>query len=243
MAAGMIDRRGLLLGGACVAAAVGAELLKPHREAHLLSGAKLAEVVPPSFGAWTSEDVPDVLAVNGEGTLTAKLYNELVVRNYKSAASGATITMLLAYGARQTDDLQLHRPEICYPAFGYALTRAESVALPIASGVTLPARQLLAELEDQRESIIYWSRLGEYFPQDASQQRAARFNTTLKGVVADGVLARFATPGPYPERGWSLVSGFIQELLPAIAPERRKVLVGTERGRQLERAAPPPKSL
>ena len=234
----MIDRRGLLMGGACVAAAGAAELLKPHREAHLLAGAKLADIVPAAFGAWTSEDVPDSLAVNGEGTLTSKLYNELVVRDYKSAASGVIITMLLAYGARQTDDLQLHRPEICYPAFGYALTRAESVALPIASGLTLPARRLLAEIEDHRDSIIYWSRLGEYFPQDSSQQRAARFNTTLKGVVADGVLARFATAGPYPERGWGLVNRFIEDLLPAIAPEQRKVLVGTERGQQLLRTAP-----
>src|SRR4029453_17172632 len=127
--------------------------LKPRREEPLLKGAKLANVVPAAFGAWTSQDMSDPLAINGEGTLSAKLYNELVVREYVNATTETEITMLLAYGGRQSDELQLHRPEICYPAFGYDLMRNEPISLPVGRSPVLPARRLVAEQGDIRESI------------------------------------------------------------------------------------------
>jgi EpsI family protein len=221
-------RRQIILGATCVAAAGAAEALKPHRTARLLQGAALAAIAPKAFGAWTSEDVNDALALNAPGTLSAELYNEVMVREYRNTA-GAAVTLLLAYGARQTDTLQLHRPEICFPAFGYHLSRMESVMLPIANGLSLPARRMAASLSDLNESVVYWSRLGEYFPQDAEQQRAARFKTTLKGVVADGVLARLTTQNLYPESGWNLIYVFTREFLAAVAANQRKALVGTER--------------
>jgi EpsI family protein len=224
----MILRRHLIMGAACVASAAAAEGLKPHRQAQLLQGAKLADVAPRKFGSWTSEDVADALALNAPGTLGAELYNEVVARDYQNAA-GAVVSILLAYGARQTDTLQLHRPEICFPAFGYSLSRIESVNLPIARGLTLPARRMAAQRAEQRESVIYWSRLGEFFPQSADQQKMARIKTTLKGVVADGVLARFSTANVYPEFGWTILSGFIDEFLAATAAPQRKALIGTER--------------
>ena len=237
MANGMIDRRGLVLGGACVAAAVAGEALRPHREVLLLKGATLADVVPRAFAGWTSEDVPDALAVNQEkGTLSARLYSDLVVRAYTKGEGGPAITALVAYGRRQTETLQLHRPEICYTAFGYALAESQPIALPIARGVRLPARRMLAQLQERRESVIYWSRLGEYFPQDADEQRTARFRNTLQGVVPDGVLSRFSVVGPYPQYGWSLISDFIGQLIAATGPDQRKVLIGAARAEQLKTA-------
>jgi EpsI family protein len=228
----MIDRRGLILGGSCAVAAAVSEGLKPHREAALLEGAQLADIVPRGFGDWSSEDVRDALALNQNGTLSARLYSDLVVRAY-TKAGGPVVTMLLAYGRRQTETLQLHRPEICYPAFGYALARSEPIELPIGPGVQLPARRILAELADRRESVIYWSRVGEFFPQDPQQQRTARFRNTLQGVIADGVLSRFSIAGPYPEYGWMVLDDFIRQLIGAIPADRRKALVGTLRARQL----------
>lgn len=234
----MIARRDLLIGGACGVAAVAGVALKPHREVRLLHGVKMAEVVPAAFGHWTSEDIGDPLAINGKGTLAATIYNELLVRAYRNAATGTQITALLAYGGKQSDDLQLHRPEICYPAFGYALVRNEATALPIAGTVAVPARRLAAEAEGRNESVVYWSRIGEFLPQDGGEQRSARFQISLHGIIADGLLSRFSITGDYPEHDWRTIGAFVSELITAVRPDLRKVLIGSARAEAMLRLAP-----
>jgi EpsI family protein len=242
MEIGMIARRNLILGGVCLAAAAAGTALKPRREVPLLKGAKLAAVVPASFGDWVSEDMGDPLAVNGEGTLSAKLYNELVVRQYVNQKAEVAITALFAYGGRQSDELQLHRPEICYPAFGYDVTRNEAISLPVGGSATVPARRLLAEQDGRRESIIYWSRMGEKLPQDGGQQREARLEIAMQGIIPDGLLSRFSIVGDDPNQDWRTIGAFVTELIAAIAPNRRNVLIGTERAALTNAAAPPVKA-
>jgi EpsI family protein len=140
---------------------------------------------------------------------------------------------LLAYGGQQTDDLQLHRPEICYPAFGFALTRNEAINLPIVDGVGVPARRLIAQSDDQKESVIYWSRIGEYLPTSSAQQREDRLRISLAGVVPDGLLSRFSTVTDDPADAWKVLETFIPALIRAVPAKYRKVLIGTERARSM----------
>jgi EpsI family protein len=229
----MIARRDLLIGGACVVAAGAGAALKPRHEKRLLTSGKVADLVPSAFDDWTSEEVGDAYAINGKGTLSAKLYNELVVRQYTNLKAGSVVTMLLAYGGRQSDELQLHRPEICYPAFGYNLVRNEPFSLPIGPSASLPVRRLAAQADDRRESIIYWTRMGELLPQDGGQQRMDRLRIAMKGVIPDGLLSRFSMTGDYPEKDWISIAKFIDDLVTAIAPAKRNVLIGTERANSI----------
>jgi EpsI family protein len=233
----MIARRDILIGAACVAAAGGAAALKPRREVTLLKGAKLSDVIPTAFGDWSSIDVGDPYAQNGgEKTLAEKLYSEQVVRQFTDARSGRPILALFAYGQRQSDELQLHRPEICYPAFGFEVVRNEALSLPLGTGVAVPARKLAAQAEDRKESIIYWSRMGELLPQSGGQQRSDRLRIAMQGVIPDGVLCRFSTPGDFPDQDWPALARFVADLVWAAPAGYRKVLVGTERGDALARA-------
>ena len=227
----MINRRAIFAGVACVGAALTARQLKPHHYVSLLKSAKLDGLIPRAFGPWTSEDVGDPLALNGPGTLSSKLYNQLVTRAY-SDGRGAQILMLLAHGERQSDELQLHRPEVCYPAFGYALLRNEPTQIRLGEGVTLPARRLVAKSPNHEESVLYWSRLGEYFPIDSSQQRADRFKNAVAGLIPDGILCRFSTPDES-AKAWAALEQFVHDLIAATTPAGQQVLVGTERTRQL----------
>jgi EpsI family protein len=231
MAAGVINRRGLLAGGACVGAAVLAQRLKPHHYVSLLQSAKLDDLIPRAFGPWTSEDVGDPLALNGPGTLSAKLYNQLVTRSYTDAR-GNGVLMLLAHGERQSDELQLHRPEICYPAFGFAVLRNEPMQIRLADGVTVPARRLLTESESHQESVLYWTRLGEFLPTSASEQRTARFRNAVAGLIPDGVLCRFSTADGSAQ-AWPALEQFVHDLLAATKPAGQRVLIGTERAQRL----------
>lgn len=231
----MIARRDLLLGALCVGGAVAGTALKPRREVRLLTRGKLADVVPRAFGDWKSEDVGDPYAVNGEGTLSAKLYNELLTRQYVNIKTGAGVILLMAYGGRQSDELQLHRPEVCYPAFGFNVTRNEPLDLSIRKPVSVPARRLAAEAEGRTESIIYWSRMGELLPQDGGQQRSARLKIAMQGIIPDGLLSRFSMTGTDPRQQWLEITDFVGQLIEAVAPTRRNVLIGSERANALMR--------
>jgi len=230
-----MNRRGLFAGALCVGGALAAQALKPHKYVSLLQSAKLDDLVPRGFGAWTSEDVGDPLAINGPGTLSSKLYNQLVTRAYMDG-KGAPVLMLLAHGERQSDELQLHRPEICYPAFGYALLKNEATSVRLAGQVAVPARRLLAKSPSSEESVIYWTRLGENFPVSFDEQRTARFNDTLEGIIPDGILCRFST-ADNTAAAWPRLQRFVRSLLAATDPAGRRVLIGTERSLAFTRSA------
>jgi EpsI family protein len=229
-----MNRRALIAGALCVGGAALAYELKPHRYVSLLRQAKLDDLVPRQFGSWTSEDAGDPLALNGPGTLSSKLYNQLVTRLY-SDGRGGRVMMLLAHGERQNDELQLHRPEICYPAFGYELLVDDPEQLPLGGRVSLPARRLLARSPGDEERVIYWTRVGEYFPLSAGEQRRARFQNTMAGIVPDGVLCRFSAANT--GGAWAGLHQFLLELIEATPPAGRTVLVGSARSLALQQHA------
>ncbi len=228
-----MDRRDLLLGAACLATAGTAYGMIPRRQISLLKHKRLEDIIPRSFGDWTSRDMSDLVAPKEEDSLAARLYGATVGRAYRHGATGAEVMMLLAYGDTQSDDLQLHRPEICYPAFGYALSDDRAIELPVTAGVTIPSRQLVANAVDRRESIVYWTRLGEFLPVSRKQQQFDRLRTAMTGVVADGILARFSVAGLEAD-SFQVLEMFAPALVLAVQPANRAVLIGTSRAAALQ---------
>lgn len=227
----MIARRDLLIGSACTAAAAAAYALKPRRSVSLVGEASLEEIVPRTLGRWTSDDVSDLVAPKVEGSLASKLYNQTVGRVYRQDSN--EIMMLLAYGKTNNDELQLHRPESCYPAFGFALSMSQAANIELQPGVTIPARRLVADAPGRRENIVYWSRLGEYLPVDAGEQRRDRLRAAMQGYVADGLLARFSAVGTDTAPALAMVERFVIDLVRATPAGRRAALVGSDRARAL----------
>lgn len=223
----MIGRRELLIGGACVVCAGAAYSLKPRRSLVLLSGAKMADIVPLTFGDWSAEKSDGLVQPKGEG-LAASLYNEMVGRIYHEASTGAAVMMLIAYGGTQSDMLQLHRPEICYPAVGFELVSTSADTLKIANGASVPVRHVVARAQGRQENIIYWARMGEYLPVSSGEQREVRLRTAMEGYVPDGALVRFSVVGDDSEAAFGTMERFIPELLTAIAAPKRRALIGTE---------------
>lgn len=229
-------RRDLIIGGACLVGAAAGYGAKPRHKVNLLKeGVALEDIVPTTFGTWQSQDVGDPVALNNPESLSAKLYSQLVTRIYTDTASSSQIMMLLAYGSNQTDDLQLHRPEVCYPAFGYALMRNEPAQMVVTPAVRLPARRILAQSPERKEAIIYWTRMGELLPSSGTSQRMDRLRIAMKGIVPDGILCRFsATPDPTTD-AWAEIERFVPALVTAIAAKNRAVLIGTERAQVLSK--------
>jgi len=231
-----MQRRELLIGAGCVAAALGASALTPHRQVSLLGHRSLKDIVPSRFGAWTSTDVSDLSAPFDRQGLVDKLYDEVVQRIYIGDPSGPQFMVLLAHGAVESDQLQLHRPEVCYPAFGYALSQTTEDELPIAGAVRLPVRRFTASSSDRQENVVYWTRLGEAFPTNGTQQRLALLESSMRGDIVDGLLVRFSTFGSDTALAMSLINAFVPLLVRAVPANLRAPLVGTTRSAALRAA-------
>ena len=228
----MTNRRNFIIGAACVLSAGTAVAMKPTRKVSLMPpGTKLSSILPSQFGGWTSRDVSDYYAPETPDSLLARLYGETVGRIY--SRGGTDIMMLMAHGDSQSNELQLHRPEVCYPAFGFAIVKSEAVQLPIGGSVTIPGRQMIAQATEHKESVIYWTRLGEFFPVGVTEQRLERLNTAMHHYIPDGLLARFSIAGPDSDIAFATMRAFIAELVMTIHGPVRAPLIGTERARLL----------
>ena len=233
----MSTRRRFLIGGTCLAAAGAAYWLKPRRHVSLLeAGGTFAQSVPDRFGSWTSRDVSDPVALGGEDSLTAKLYETVVARVYHDESAGTEILAMFAYGEVQSNLLQLHRPEVCYPAFGYSILASQALDVPLRQGFTLPVRRLSLRSPEAEQVVLYWTRLGEFLPTDGSEQRLDRIKTALAGYYADGLLARFSMITADAAYATKTMSDFVRKMLLAVPPKRLPGLIGTDRAKALASA-------
>lgn len=231
----MINRREAVFGLGCAAALGGAEFLRPRTLVTLLQkGQTLEALIPADFSGWTVAPGGAIVQPITPGSLADRLYSEQVMRSYRSTvAPERTVMLLVAYGGMQNDTLQLHRPEVCYPAVGFRITARSLVSIPIGGGAAVPAVALSAQSGDRIEDVLYWTRLGESFPQTAGQQRSARFRTAVDGYITDGVVARASIIRSGGGTGFETLSAFLAEMIDAVVPSGRSVLVGTGLARQV----------
>lgn len=228
----MINRRDLIVGGACLAAAAGAETLRPDTHVALLGDRKLEDSIPNAFGAWRKHETEGVIAPQSENSLAARLYNQTVSRVFVGPDE-TPVMLLIAYGNTQSDTLQLHRPEVCYPAFGFDVRDSRATSFPLGHGATVPGRQLVAMAPGREERISYWTRIGEYLPVDDDEQRRMRFRTALAGIIPDGVLVRVSNMLPDDGAAFAFNRRFVADFIAAVPASVRPALITTAAARQL----------
>lgn len=220
-----MDRRGFLIGAGCLAAASGAYAMKPRTRVSLMGKLKLEAAIPNAFNGWTKYETNQIVAPESEDSLSRQLYSQTVGRLYVRGEEEFCM-MLLAYGDTQSDTLQLHRPEVCYPAFGMEIRQNEFAKIPLSRSVQIPGRELIAVNAERTEYITYWTRLGQALPTTGSEQRSAKLKDAFAGIIPDGVLVRFSTVLDGPKRSFEVNRRFAADLMAAVSPEVRRVLVG-----------------
>lgn len=220
----VLTRRQLVIGGALLAAAGVGTAFKPRNRIQALGKAKLEDIVPKEFGGWRFETASGLVLPPAD-QLRDKIYSQLVTRVY-SHERGGSVMALIAYSGSQDGTVQVHRPEVCYPASGYTLTTNAPHAVPLGNGVSVPARYIVAESAVRGEHMIYWTRIGGRFPTRWREQREAVMAENFAGNIPDGVLVRFSSAGS--DRNASLLDRFAHDLYSAAGDRLRQVLVGGE---------------
>ena len=186
-----VSRRAFFVGGAMLATAGAAVARIPEPNAPGIGNDKFKALVPDTVGRWTFQQTSG-LVLPPEDALSARLYDNLVTRSYTDPA-GQVIMLLIAYKNFQDGVLQIHRPEICYPAGGYALSPTIETAIPVGGGRSMPANAFSANGNERSEQVLYWTRIGEAFPVRWSEQRLAVLRANLARINPDGMLARVSS--------------------------------------------------
>lgn len=228
----IVTRRHALMGIVCMGAAGAALALKPRRRLSLAGSVKLDQIIPRRFAGWTEQPSNALIRPDDEDDLAARLYSQVVGRVY-AHSSGAAVMLLIAYGDTQNDLLQLHRPEVCYPAFGFQVEDSRKVAIPLASAVSLPARGLTATSTQRTEQILYWTRIGEHLPTDNREQRMAKLEDQFAGIIPDGVLVRLSLVSDNAAEALAINRRFASDMIYAIPAANRAMLIGTQAAQAL----------
>lgn len=215
---------------AILAAAVVAHLVVP-RDLMAVSTETfdLQQVVPRQFGEWTADPRIRLIAPPEPDSLARQLYSQEVARGYRDR-EGNLVMLLVAYGPNQFSRLQLHRPEICYAADGFRVSKPARADVNYRDGAPpLKLLRLTARREARVEPISYWMRVGDDISTNVVDRQLIKLKLALRGKVPDGALIRVSTIGLSEARAYEVQDRFIREFSEAIAPENRAFFFGGDR--------------
>ena len=219
-----VSRREMIVGGALAMTAVvgvaltGATDFKPRRID------PLDRLVPARLGPWSQSPLGDLRLPRGENPEDG-YYDQVLSRYYVSPVA-LPIMLLIAYGGSQSGDTSIHRPEMCYPAAGFALGGSALVAIPVPHRAPLTARRITARAPGRTEQILYWSRIGSEFPTTNFEQRTVLLRQAIAGRALDGALVRISTIDPDPADALPALMAFAEALLHIADGRVRALLTG-----------------
>jgi EpsI family protein len=221
-----LTRRAAWMAACMVGAAVLGQAMVPTRHMADRRGPfSLAAAVPDRFAGWTVDPRARGIVANPQTqALLRRLYTETLERTYVRGP-GERIVLSIAYGADQSDvSLQMHYPEVCYPAQGFQLRsqRADRLELPFGR---LPVRRLETVFSTARhEPVTYWTVIGDELTTSGLDKRLAEIRHGLQGEIVDGMLVRVSSIGSRTDEAYALQDQFIRDLLASLTPAVRRRL-------------------
>lgn len=131
----------------------------------------------------------------------------------------------VAYGGDQSDGMNAHLPEVCYPAQGFQLLGAKTVELML-DGRRVITRQMQSRLGPRYEPVTYWLTLGDHVAATRTQRKIEQMRYGLRGQVPDGMLVRVSTIDRDAPNGFSVQREFLQSMAAAIPDAHRNRILG-----------------
>lgn len=185
-----------------------------------------ATLIPTQFNGWQLDTSGSNQLVDPEVKATlASVYSQTVSRTYKNA-KGQRIMLSVAYGGDQEEVMQVHKPEVCYTAQGFSVSKQGTNQISTNKGV-IKAKLLLAKQAERIEPITYWITIGKSIALNGLQWRWERVKYGLTGELPDGLLFRVSSLGGDTQMQYQLHKLFIQDLFNSLASNQAKEFIGT----------------
>ncbi len=218
-----LTRRHMLMGAALTMVSAAAFIREPRVAKTPLKAGELERLIPARIGQWDFE-TRSGLVLPPDDPLSKSLYSDVLTRVYVSA-NRPPVMLLIAYSNTQNGMLQVHRPEVCYPAGGYTLSETQTKTLDIAPQTRIPARFFSAESASRTEQVMYWTRIGTESPTSWIDQRAAVVRANLKRIIPDGILVRTSTVLADYASAEPVLKEFVSAMIHELSPAGRKLLI------------------
>jgi len=226
-----IPRRHFVLGGLMASGAALAHALRPEGSlADVRPPIDLEKMVPARFADWRElGDVPvQIVDPEVQQTLDA-IYSQVLTRTY-ARDDGYRIMLSIAYGRAQTDNLQLHLPEVCYPAQGFKLDSIEKFPLALRDR-TITARRLQTHLGQRFEPVTYWTVVGDHVTASGIDKKLTEMRYgLLDRRIPDGILVRVSSIDRDHRRGHTAQARYAADLVAALDPAHRHRFAGLQTG-------------
>lgn len=185
----------------------------------------LESMIPSTFGNWRIDQSIIPLQVDAETqAMLDKIYNQTLARTYINSL-GERVMLSVAYGGDQSDNLAIHKPEVCYYAQGFEIMKNFADELVTQYG-KLPIKRLIAVKGNRSEPITYWVTVGNKAVLPGIEEKFQQLRYGLTGNVPDGMLVRVSTIDIDKEKAYRLQTNFIQDMLSAIDAKERIRLTG-----------------
>lgn len=212
----------LLVSSAVVAHQLGQ---KDMRKVTLPEG-KIEAVIPTSFSGWhIDENQPVVIADPQQQETLQKIYSDTLSRTYVNNGGGR-VMLSLAYGANQSEGLQVHFPEVCYHAQGFSVGKVSDQSIDV-NGKALAVRRLVARVGARNEPITYWVVVGDQIANKAFDQKFVLLRFGAKKVTPDGLLFRVSSIGVDESEQYKMQEQFLRDLFAAMKAGPQARLLGT----------------
>lgn len=185
----------------------------------------LNTMIPHTFRNWSEEQQNSVQMVDPQQQeMIEKIYTQTLSRVYKNNHD-YRIMLAIAYGDDQRDSMQMHYPEVCYPAQGFSLQRKQTGTLATENGL-IPVTRILTNLGQRNEPVTYWTTVGNHVFQGSLQKKIAEMRYGLNGKIPDGMLIRVSSIDAEAPRAYEMQAQFIDQMLGALTSEHRQKLNG-----------------
>ncbi|HCN68251.1 MAG TPA: EpsI family protein [Candidatus Accumulibacter sp.] len=187
---------------------------------------ELHEVIPQQFGGWRIDPflIPLSVTPDVQERLDA-IYDQTLARAYVNGR-GQRVMLSIAYGGDQgSDKTQVHRPEFCYAAQGFQLSKSFENELATDTG-SLPVRRLVATQGTRNEPITYWITVGDQVALPGISRKLLQIRYGITGKVPDGMLVRVSSISDQDAAAYALHDEFIKDMLAATSADDRIRLAG-----------------
>jgi EpsI family protein len=221
--------RAVWVAAALMVLALGAsEWLRPRRIlADTMAPMVLEQAIPKRFGDWAemSTSVPVISDPTIEAAMK-QVYSSSLVRTY-SDKRGHIIFLSLAYGKNQNSwSTAAHRPEFCYGAQGFKVTRMGVTTVPLSQGHGIEVERLLAVQESREEPISYWVTLADTPTLPGLRRKVQQVRYGLQGWIVDGLLVRISSVGVTGPEAYDVHEKFMRDLNAAMPRDFRARFFG-----------------
>ena len=208
-----------------VAAAAAAALHPTNKLSDQSGVVELETMIPEQFGSWHKVAQASNQIIDPQQAQTiARIYSQTLSRTYMNE-QGYRIMLSIAYGDDQRDSVQLHYPEVCYPAQGFRLSQKRRGMLDTALG-NIKVTRLLTSLGPRKEPVTYWATVGNEVVQGGVDKKLTEMQYGLRGIIPDGLLFRVSSIDSDSERAFAAQQKFVNDLLGDIDPNSRLRLSG-----------------